>query len=66
MTNKEIIKTEIEKIKNSISQTTIQYQKDISSIKELFVLTQNKFNSNIKKLNDNLLNLELKIEKMDI
>ena len=66
MTNKEIIKTEIEKIKNSISQTTIQYQKDITSIKELFVLTQNKFNSNIKKLNDNLLNLELKIEKMDI
>ena len=57
MTNKEIIKTEIEKIKNSISQTTIQYQKDITSIKELFVLTQNKFNSNIKKLNDNLLNL---------
>ena len=66
MSNKEIIKSEIEKIKNSISQTTNQYQKDITSIKEQLTLTQNKFNSNIKKLNDNLLNLELKIEKMDI
>ena len=66
MTNKEIIKTEIEKIKNSITQSTNQYHKDIASIKELLTLTQNKFNSNIKKLNDNLLNLELKIEKMDI
>ena len=66
MTNKEIIKTEIEKIKNSITQSTNQYQKDITSIKEQLTLTQNKFNSNIKKLNDNLLNLELKIEKMDI
>ena len=66
MTNKEIIKTEIEKIKNSITQSTNQYHKDIASIKELLTLTQNKFNSNIKTLNDNLLNLELKIEKMDI
>ena len=66
MSNKETIKSEIEKIKNSISQTTNQYQKDITSIKEQLTLTQNKFNSNIKKLNDNLLNLELKIEKMDI
>jgi hypothetical protein len=50
MSNKEIIKSEIEKIKNSISQTTNQYQKDITSIKEQLTLTQNKFNSNIKKL----------------
>ena len=66
MTNKEKIKIEIEKIKNSISQTTFQYKKDINSITEQLNFTQKRFNVNIKKLNENLLNLELKIEKMDI
>ncbi len=66
MTNKEKIKIEIEKIKNSISQTTFQYKKDINSITEQLNFTQKRFNVNIKKLNENLLNLELKIEQMDI
>ena len=62
--NEESVKEEIYKIKKDVTNVKNRFNKDMFKVKEMVTQMQNNFVMNMKCLNDNLISLELELEKM--
>ena len=62
--NEESVKEEICKIKKDVINVKNCFNKDMLKVKEMVTQMQNNFVINMKCLNDNLISLELELEKM--
>jgi hypothetical protein len=62
---KEIIRENLNIIKNNIEKINWEFNNDINQIKEEINFMQNKYKKNLSKLNENIKTLELKLEKIN-